>query len=145
MNSRKVHCIGDCDFSRYYSNQAGNGFSDINVFRGTPYQRGYGIGSVFKRFGIPLAKFLGRHLLNTGLSVGSEIASSNSFNKDNIRKRVRQSVKSAAKDGLSHLSNYIDQQGDGRRRVYKRRTTRKTLTKRKPKKTVKRRKRDIFS
>ena len=149
MDSRKVHCVGDCDFSRYYLAQAGNGFSDINVFRGTPYQRGYGIGSVFKRFGIPLAKFLGRHLLNTGLSVGAEIAATNSINKDNIRNRLRQGIKSAAKEGLNHLSNFIDQQGEGRKRVYKKRrqprkVTRK-VTKRRATKIVKRRKRDIFS
>ena len=145
MDSRKIHCIGDCDFARYYSVQAGNGFSDINVFRGTPYQRGYGIGSVFKRFGIPLVKFLGRHLLNTGLNVGGEIAATRSFNRDNIRKRLRENVKHAAKDGLSELSNYIDQQGDGRKRVYKKRVVKKRTSKRKPKKSVKRRKRDIFS
>ena len=139
--------MNDCDYSRYYTNQAGYGFSDISVFRGAPYQRGYGLGSLFKRFGIPLSKFLGRHLLNTGLSVGGEIAAGG-FNKDNIRKRIRQSVKSAAKDGLSEISNFIDQQGEGRKRVYKKRKTsikRKSSGKKKPKKSVKRRKRDIFS
>ena len=146
MDSRKVHCIGDCDFSRYYAYQAGNGFADINVFRGTPYQRGYGIGSVFKRFGIPLAKFIGRHLLNTGLNVCSEIAASNRFNKEDISKRLRQSLKIAAKDGLSQLSEFVDQQGDGRKRTYKkRRVALKKRKPRKPKKLVKRRKRDIFS
>ena len=60
-------------------------------------------------------------LLNTGLNVGGEIASTRSFNRENIRKRLRESVKHAAKDGLSNLSNYIDQQEDGRKRVYKKR------------------------
>ena len=38
MNRKKV-CPGDCNFSSYYSKQAGGALSDINVFRGLPYQR----------------------------------------------------------------------------------------------------------
>ena len=116
--SRKQYCVGDCDFKNYYSSQAGQGFSDITIFRGNPYQRGYGIGSVFRRFGIPLARFLGKHLLNTGLAIGTDIAMNNSIDRQSVKRKLTDGVKSAAKDGLSLLNKKIDQIGNGRK-VYK--------------------------
>ena len=88
MSSRKKHCIGECDYNSYYLKQAGNGFSDITVFRGNPYQRGYGIGSLFKRFGLPLAKFFGKHLLQTGIKLGSDILD-NKVNKGNKKSKLK--------------------------------------------------------
>ena len=55
------------DFYNYYLNQA-----DRNYFRGTPYQRGYGLGGAFKSFFRwilplikPIAQNVGRDLIHT--------------------------------------------------------------------------------
>jgi len=133
---RRIYCPNDCDFRRYYLDQAGSGLSDIRIFKGFPYQRGYGIGSTIRRFGVPLLQFLGRHLLSTGMSIGSDILAQKNI-KESLKQRVKEGSKSAAKEGLSRLSSLVDQAGSGRR-VYKRKTVEKKLIKKKA------RKRDIF-
>ena len=129
---RRTYCPNDCDFQRYYQSQAGSGLSNIRIYKGFPYQRGYGIGTVMKRFGIPLLEFLGKHLLSTGMSIGSDILAKKNI-RDSVRQRLKDGSKSAVKDGLSKLSTLVDQAGSGRK-VYKRRKITKTKIK----------KRDIF-
>ena len=68
-NYRKPHCIGDCDFKSYYVNQAGSGFNNVSLYRGTPFQRGYGFSSFISKYEIPVVKFLGRHLFNVGKEI----------------------------------------------------------------------------
>jgi hypothetical protein len=148
MAYRKRHCIGDCDFTAYYNSQAGGALSDINIFRGVPYQRGFGIASVFKRFGIPLLKFLGRNLLKTGMTIGTDILSNGNI-KDIVKKRTKEGAKQTAKEGLQKLSDLVDQTGSGhKRKLYKASKSPKkshkigtTIRKTKPKRV----KKDIFS
>uniref|UniRef100_A0A158P4F8 Uncharacterized protein n=1 Tax=Tetranychus urticae TaxID=32264 RepID=A0A158P4F8_TETUR len=45
MNLKRKFCPNDCDLRSYYINQAGRGLSDIKIFRGNPYQTGYGFGT----------------------------------------------------------------------------------------------------
>ena len=134
MNFRKPHCIGDCDFSRYYLSQAGKGFEDINVFKGRPYQRGHGIGSLFRRFGLSLVKLIGKHLLRTGMNVGSDVLSNN-MSKENLKRRLKEGAKIMANEGLAKASDMLNQSGSGRKR--------KTIAKKYKK--VKRKKKDVFS
>lgn len=144
--NRKRYCLGDCDFKSYYLNQAGKGFDDIQVFRGYPYQRGYGLGSLFKRFGIPLAKFIGRHLLHTGLAIGGDMLMNNSVDKATIKKKLKLGAKEAAKEALTKALDKVNQSGSGRKR--KRRSSKKVQKNQGRKKVYKRRKRkalDIFS
>lgn len=129
---RKRHCIGDCDYATYYAAQVGRGFDDIKVFSGRPYQRGHGIGSLVRRFGIPLAKFLGKHVLNTGLAIGADIAA-NDFNKETVKNKLREGAKFAISDGLDTIKKKLYQSGAGRKR------------KAKAYKSHKRIKRDIFT
>lgn len=138
MSLRKKHCVGDCDFVSYYAQQAGGGFDEISVYRGRPYQRGHGIGSLFKRFGIPLAKFLGRHLFKAGVEIGADALANESFDKNRIRETLKRNSKEALKEGLNKLSQKLDQSGSGRRK-------RKVYKKAKKKKKVKRLRKDIFS
>lgn len=124
---RKKHCYGDCDFKSYYLNQAGRGFDDIRIFQGHPYQRGYGLGSLFKRYGIPLVKFLGKHLFNTGVSIGTDILLNDKpYDKETVKNHLKQGLRDAAKDGLTRVS----QHGTGRKRykkkAYKQRKTKKS-------------------
>ena len=136
MAYRKRYCVGDCNFAAYYQNQAGGALSDINIFRGVPYQRGYGIGSIFKRFGIPLLKFLGRNILKTGMAIGADVLANGNI-KDIVKTRAKQGVKSTVKEGLAKASQMVDQVGTGRKR--------KSLYKAPKKPRKKARKKDIFS
>lgn len=119
---RRTYCPNDCDYQRYYLHQAGGGFSDIKIFRGSPYQRGYGIGTIVKRFGIPLIQFLGKHLLSTGMSIGSDLLANR---RPNVKKELIKGTKAAAKEGLTKLSSAIDQVGTGKKLYKKGRTSRK--------------------
>ena len=132
--NRKVYCACDSDFSHHYQQQAGNGISDITVFRGQPYQRGYGLGSVFTRFGIPILKFLTKHFVKTGINVGNDFLSGGDL-KASIRAHGRQGIRNTAKEGLSKLSDLIDQSGSGIRK----RKAKKVI------KSAKKLKKDIFS
>lgn len=139
---RRVYCNCDSDFTNHYQSQAGNGFSEIEVFRGQPYQRGYGLGSILKRFGIPILKLLGKELLKTGVNISNDILSHGNV-KQAVKIRSKEGVKSAATRSLKHLSDLINQEGSGIRTRKRKKTTKKsrsikTLRKR-PKKS------DIFS
>lgn len=125
--NRKKYCPGECNFKSYYATQAGGGITDINVFRGSPYQRGYGIGSLFARFGIPVLKFLGKHLLSTGVAVGSDILAKRNA-KEAFKDRAKQGAKTAAKEALEKISQKIDQSGKGLYKVKKKKKrTRKDI------------------
>ena len=145
MNYKKRYCVGDCNFNGYFANQAGSGLADITVFRGSPYQRGRGFGTVFTKFGIPLLKYLGRHLLSTGVAVGSDMLAKRPI-EEALRSRISESVKTVGNEGANKLAKLIAQKGSGR--LYKRRRSLKKKHRKSKKvvKRVKRRKiRDIFA
>ena len=108
---RKRYCPGECSYSSYYLQQAGKGFSDINVYRGVPYQRGLGFGSFFKKIAIPKAKYLGKHLLRTGVTVGADILA-NQKPKEAVKRRFKETVQDIAEEGLEKLK----QSGSGYKR-----------------------------
>ena len=130
---RKIYCACDSDFKSFYKSQAGQGFSDIEVFRGTPYQRGYGFGSLFKRFALPVLKFIGKHALKTGINVGQDVLEKKNL-KQSIKDRGKEGLRNAAQDSLNRAGQYLTQRGTGLKR--------KKLYKKKP---AKRKKKDIFS
>ena len=159
--AKKRHCIGDCNFAAYYGSQVGHGLrdittyrgrsyqrgygiDDINIYRGRPYQRGHGIGTVIRRIGIPMLKFLGRHLLPAGVAVGSDLINKRSI-KESLRERGAHAFRSAGREGVDRIASMISQQGSGR--VYKRKRKKKISKKatKKRKTTKKRRSRDIFN
>ena len=157
MKPKKRHCIGYCNFSAYYGNQIGRGVKDIvshrgrsfqrgyeteniQFFQGRPYQRGHGIGTASRRFGIPMLKFLGRHLLPAGVAVGSDIMIKRSL-KETLRERGADVFRNAEREAFDRIASLIAHRGSGR--VYKKRrrnNTKKTIGKRKMKTTKKRKK-----
>lgn len=130
--NRKIYCPCDSDFSHHFQHQAGYGISDISVFRGQPYQRGYGIGSVFARYGVPILKFLTKHLVRTGMNVGADYLAGSDF-KSSFKAHGKQGLRNAAKQGLSKLSDLVDQTGSGIRK------------RKRQVKIIKKKKRDIFT
>lgn len=90
------------------------------VFHGTPFQRGYGLGSFFqslKRVAIPFlqkgAKALGRAALNTGLNVAQDVLKGNSL-KSSARSRLQQTAKTLKDQALNQLTT---QTGRGVKRL----------------------------
>lgn len=141
--NRKVYCGCDSDFTSHYRDQAGKGYSDIPIYRGQPYQRGYGLGSFFKRIGIPILKFLGKHLLQTGVNIGQDILDKKDF-KDSLKKRGKEGARATARETLNKLNTILDQSGSGIRKRGKRKKVTKKKKINKPKKKIKRLKKDIF-
>lgn len=130
--TRKRFCKSDRNFENYYLQQAGNGYSDFNIYKGIPYQRGYGLGSFLKRYGIPIAKYLGRNLWNTGVAIGQDLIA-NEDPKLTVKKHLKRTAKIIAKDSLQKLGSLIDQEGSGRKR-YTNKTKYKLLKRQKPNK-----------
>lgn len=108
------------DFNNYYLNQA-NGYP---VFRGASFQRGYGLGSVFRRFiswaipllkeyGLPIAKSIGKELVTSAATVANEAIDG---------KDIKESAKEKIIDSLEKLKT---QKGNGLKR--KKRTTKKKV------------------
>lgn len=137
--NRKVYCSCDSDFTSHFQRQAGAGFSDLTLFQGHPYQRGYGIGSLLKRFGVPILKFLGKQALKTGVNIGNEYLSGTNL-RQSIKKQGKAGIRSALEAGIGQLDNILNQSGSGIRK-----RKRKTKSKRKKPSATKRRKKDIFS
>lgn len=102
------------DWLAYFERQSGEG-----VFRGLMYQRGAGIGSIFRsmfRYLLPIAKTIGREVGLEGLATGSRILGEVAGGKD-----VKGAVVDESREGLRKLLNRAStrmnerQTGSGRR------------------------------
>ena len=128
-------------YLHYYRLQRGG---DLPYYRGSVYQRGDGLGSLFSsvaRFVTRLpgwvktgASMLGRQAARTGMQVAQDMAANTDQWKQDWRTATKQHLKRAAGELLEEGGRRIQQQGKGikggvkrRRTVTKRRsTTRKT-------------------
>lgn len=97
-----------CPYENYYCHQAGSGIGVI--YKGTPYQRGHGIGSFLGglfRSVLPLlssgAKAIGKEALSTGVGVLSDM-----FNA----RPIDGSIKTRLKEASSNLKRKIDNKID---------------------------------
>lgn len=101
----------------YYKNQLGGGVSA--VYRGSPYQRGHGIGSflggLFRTI-TPLlksgAKAVGKEALRTGINVLSDVVSTNEPVKHLITNRMHEFTGSLKRKADNKLNNVMT--GSGR-------------------------------
>lgn len=110
--SRKVHCSCESDLQRFFASQVGSGFGDISVFKGSPYQRGYGIGTLIARFGIPILKFLGKQFLRTGVNVGADMLEKRRF-KDALKERAKEGLRNATTQSIAKVNKLLEQKGSG--------------------------------
>lgn len=133
------------DFEKYYSDQARE---KIPVFRGSPYQRGAGFGSVFRRIfrwivpiikehALPVVKSVGKEALKTAVNIATDTLDG---------KDLKTSARDQVKKSLNKFSNQI---GSGKRtlkRVFKKQGSKRksSLVKKNNKKPHKKRKLDIF-
>ena len=119
-------------YQAYYENQVGGGRGGMEVYRGTRYQRGAGIGGVIKgllKLGLPVLKkaatTLGKHVLSTGADMGGRVA-----NDILSGKSIKQSLKQRSLESGKQLLHKT------KRNATQRITKRKTITRKRP--------RDIF-
>lgn len=104
-------------YTAYYENQIGGGAGSrvSNVFVGSPYQRGHGIGSFLGglfRSVLPLlklgAKAIGKEALRTGLHVIEDVSGHKQPFKESLRRRFTESgenLQRKANDKISLLMN----------------------------------------
>lgn len=95
--------------------QEGGGY----YFRGNPYQRGYGVGSVFRtwwRAILPFLKGAGKHMGKEALVTTAKIL-------DNIAQgaELKETIKEEAKRGVKRMADRLEQSGSGvkRRKISK--------------------------
>lgn len=134
-------------WTQYYMNQATQSGAG---FIGMPYQRGSGLGSVFRgifRALMPFVKSAGKSIGRQALSTGAQIASDLAAGKP-IKETAKRHGSIGASQLLQQAAAKLAQQGSGLRRkrrtatrkpAIKKRKTAKKGTKRKKKKTTKRR------
>ena len=103
--------------------QAGGGL-DYNYFRGSVYQKGYGLGGTFRRFFkwvIPLIKTHAVPKIESGLkSVGKEILTSAANVATDVvnGKDFKESARDNANNSIKNVKNNIEKtlMGEGRKR-----------------------------
>lgn len=116
------------DFNKYYVDQA----TSYPVFKGSTYQRGYGLGNAFRRFiswaipllkeyGLPIAKSIGKEIVTNAATVATE-----ALEGKNIKESAKEKI-------LTSLEKLKQQKGNGIKRKSK-----------SSKKLIKKRKLDIF-
>ncbi|KAH7664864.1 hypothetical protein AAVH_43377 [Aphelenchoides avenae] len=96
--------------------QLGHGY-----FEGTPYQRGHGLGSVFRslwRFLLPLGKQAAASLGREGLAATSRVLNSvlDANNGADIKETVKREAAASAANLLTKASERVRQSGRGGRR-----------------------------
>ena len=124
----------------------------IPYFAGPAYQRGHGIGSLFRglfRFAMPLlkqgAKAVGRQALQTGIEVAGDMLENRPI-KESLRTRVREAGSSLRTKAENKVNEFHS--GSGRRRARKRKAPVRIgppTLKRRKRISKKRKSRDIFS
>lgn len=106
----------NCNFGPYYHSQAGTGLA---IYKGLPHQRGHGLFSnVFRRFGIPLLKYIGKTSLPVVKQLGEDIFLNRQDPKEAIKKNLKAVGKRVAQDVLDKAQERVFQMGSG---AYKRR------------------------
>jgi hypothetical protein len=136
------------DFKKYYEDQLGSG---LPVFQGAKYQRGHGLGSIFKSFYRWISPIFKQHALPVlkqgATTLGEEAVrtAANIANDALSGKHLVQAAVDRAKEAVESMSskanNYIKrtQQGGG----YKRKSKQKAMKSVSQSKN-KRKRRDIF-
>lgn len=101
---KNLHTPNHKLFEGYYLNQAKQKGGSLPVFQGGRYQRGYGLGSIFKglfRWAVPRlkqgAKALGKKALKTGVNVVQDV-----LEGENVQAAVTKRGKQAIDDIVSH-------------------------------------------
>ena len=104
-------------YQQYYVDQAKQTGGNLPAFHGARFQRGYGLGSIFKdlfRWAMPHlqqgAKVIGKKALQTGVNVVQDV-----LDGDNIKTAVHKRTKQAL--GLPSQNSLQGQSGAGKKAI----------------------------
>ena len=127
---KKLHIPNHKLYEQYYLDQAKQKGGNLPAFHGTRFQRGYGLGSIFKglfRWAVPHlqqgAKMLGKKALQTSVNVAQDVLAG-----ENLKTAV-------AKHGKQAIGDLLPQAGAGRKAI-KRKTQFHSSTRNKKRKTT---------
>lgn len=105
-------------FEDYYTHQSGAG-GGLSYYSGSPYQKGYGIGAIFRslfRTAVPLlksgAKAIGKQLMSSGLHTLNDISRGDDV-KTAVKRRMKEAGKQLTDKASDKLKNMI---GSGKRK-----------------------------
>ena len=128
-------------FEDYYSQQTGRG---LNYYQGSAYQRGYGVGGLFRSFyriAAPLlrsgAKALGKQILQSGVHMINDVSQG-----ENIKIAAKRRLKEAGRHLTDKAATRIKTMIGSGKRNKKRRLAKKHISTRPAKKA---KTHDIFS
>ena len=120
---KKIHTPNHKLYEQYYLDQAKQKGVNLPAFHGARFQRGYGLGSIFKglfRWAMPHlqqgAKVLGKKALQTGVDVAQDVLAG---------ENLKTATKKRAKQALGLPSQDSPQSGAGKKRYKKESTTKK--------------------
>jgi hypothetical protein len=117
------------NFEKYYIAQAGSGLAG---FHGVRYQRGHGFfGRLLSGAVFPVMRFLGKNLLKSGANIAANLADSDDFSLNNIKRTAKKEAESSIQNMMQSVASKMS--GSGRSRKRKK----KHIRHRKPKKTLK--------
>ena len=126
-------------FEEHYAGQIGEG---IPHYRGVSYQKGYGIGGIFRRlfraalpFLVKGGKTIGKEALLTGSRVVSDVLSGQNF-EESVKARSKESGKNLARKAIDKVQSMV-----GRGKYKRKRKQQRSFISRKVRKV---RGRDIF-
>ena len=127
---KKLHTPNHKLYEQYYLDQAKQKGGNLPAFHGTRFQRGYGLGSMFKglfRWAVPhlqqSAKMLGKKALQTGVNVAQAVLAGENFSTV------------VAKHGKQAIGDPLPQAGAGSKAI-KRKTQFHSSTRNKKRKTT---------
>lgn len=127
-------------FEKYYTQQTGHG---LDFYQGSPYQRGYGLGGIFRslfRAAVPLfqsgAKAVGKQLFHSGVDLLNDISQGQDI-KAASKRRIKEAGQHLTDKAASKIKTMI---GSGLNK--KRKQSKKCFIKHKVKKG---KVQDIFS
>ena len=126
-----MHITDYNEYYTYYSDQVGKGYAhpNIGIYKGQPYQRGSGIGSIFSNilktitplFKSALQQF-GSNIVSKGVDMGNDM-----LQGANIKQTLKKHGKRLAADILTETANKIVQEGSGIKRHRKIKSRNKKL------------------
>lgn len=113
-------------FEEHYAGHVGSG---LPYYSGVSYQKGYGIGGIFRRlfrsalpFLIKGAKTVGKEALLTGSRIASDVLEGDNF-KVATKKRTREASKTLTQKAVNKVQNLFGKGGYKRKRKAKKRVS----------------------
>ena len=114
---KKLHAPNHKLYEQYYVDQAKQKGGNLPAFHGARFQRGYGLGSIFKglfRWAMPHlqqgAKVIGRKALQTGVNVAQDVLGGDNI-KTAISKQAKQAIGNMTQSGTGQKGTKRKAQG----------------------------------